>query len=122
MLISDWSSDVCSSDLDATTMAGARSFMRVVLLGFQLCFQLSEPLGETFILLARLGSHQLDRLEFFAADEIDAAKRFLHPLACGIAGLAGHACEGACGAVGQFYRSVERRGGKECVSTCRSRC
>src|SRR3546814_3070727 len=77
MRISDWSSDVCSSDL------------------FDRPFYILRP-----VVLAVDDNHVLG-----AADDIDIAARH-------IAHAAG---------VEPAVRSEERRVGKECVSTCRSR-
>src|SRR3546814_18458935 len=74
MRISDWSSDVCSSDLEKVVRKGADSF-----------------LGGTDICFAR---RKVVKIESFT-EPADAA--------------------------GVKVRSEERRVGKECVSTCRSR-
>src|SRR3546814_18967711 len=81
MRISDWSSDVCSSDLLAREGPGTR--VRGA---------------------APAGSQMRHR-------RTDAPRQ--HPLC--IAGVWRNLN------VGGFRRSEERRGGKECVSTCRSR-
>src|SRR3546814_6461851 len=80
MRISDWSSDVCSSDLD--------DHLRLVLDG--------------------------QALDFVIVDQALVVDAVLH----GVIQLAGG---GNAGAVGEVARSEERRVGKECVSTCRSR-
>src|SRR3546814_3979763 len=67
MRISDWSSDVCSSDLDLLTLVVDR-----------------EPAGP-YPVVVRAGEHETS------------------------------------GMLGRARRSEERRVGKECVSTCRSR-
>src|SRR3546814_1788647 len=78
MRISDWSSDVCSSDLLVAAATGEDDRVAAIIL-----FDLRLP-------------------------------RTLLALAVGaMLGLAGAALQG--------YRSEERRVGKECVSTCRSR-
>src|SRR6478736_8034015 len=51
---------------------------------------------------ARTRGHVLDRVEFLAADEVEPAERFLHPLARAFAGLAGHPGERAGGAIGEL--------------------
>src|SRR3546814_13655563 len=84
MRISDWSSDVCSSDraLDAD--------MAVVVLP-------ADAEGHDPVGLGDAPQYLLRVIFFLVSDEIENVLRhFLH-------------------------RSEERRGGKECVSTCRSR-
>src|SRR3546814_4404294 len=82
MRISDWSSDVCSSDLQIEQLAG--------------CDRLTvSP----------------DLLEQLAADE-GKLQRKLAPGQAGEARLSLNEAQ---------FRSEERRVGKECVSTCRSR-
>src|SRR3546814_4738915 len=76
MRISDWSSDVCSSDLFAKA-AGAR------------------------VIATSSSDAKLDRLKALGADELINYKEVP--------------------AWGARARSEERRVGKECVSTCRSR-
>src|SRR3546814_4335085 len=83
MRISDWSSDVCSSDL---LLAGERD----------------AALEE----LARLRGW---------ADQRGAGRLLIEVNILAAAGLRGQ------GAIEESRRSEERRVGKECVSTCRSR-
>src|SRR3546814_11276914 len=95
MRISDWSSDVCSSDLDVVAGAVEDAVDAVDAVG-------GEALAQ-------------------ALDDGNAA------------GHRGLVADGAADALGQsgkrgavvreqrLVRSEERRGGKECVSTCRSR-
>src|SRR3546814_12642019 len=125
MRISDWSSDVCSSDLDvgdgidAVQLAGGDDGgeERPVL-----CADLVT--GEQGV-LARQGDgtdRVLDRIgvEFEAAvlEEPGEAR----PVAEGIADVAGEGCAGRDRRQLRLEpRSEERRGGKECVGTCRSR-
>src|SRR3546814_8063209 len=87
MRISDWSSDVCSSDLlgRRNTKARARQSARRRLL-------IQRPERRTEALSFRLGGPVM---------QLEGSCR--------------------CGAVGFSVRSEERRVGKECVSTCRSR-
>src|SRR3546814_12066280 len=94
MRISDWSSDVCSSDLAADLAADAGVG------GGALCFVEHLRLGRAA--LRRAAEERLQRL------------------------LGGRIGAGARGAGGrrderEIGRSEERRVGKECVSTCRSR-
>src|SRR3546814_3386564 len=86
MRISDWSSDVCSSDLLEDSAAND---FRLELLHYLASghLRLSVGIGEGEL---GLGARRVQR---FAAG----------------------------GLVGQLVRSEERRVGKECVSTCRSR-
>src|SRR3546814_11405311 len=99
MRISDWSSDVCSSDL-----------------GEQV------ELGETD--RAVLRAERLDVL--LLQEKLDAAGLILH-MTKGEAALfaPGHQAPGDGGLLPieilEIARSEERRVGKECVSTCRSR-
>ena len=46
-------------------------------------FQRIEPCGQRLVLLARLGGHFLDRLEFLARYEVEPADGFPDPLARG---------------------------------------
>src|SRR3546814_11326424 len=96
MRISDWSSDVCSSDLLTFVQ-----LHRLDLVGF-----------------TRLAEERFERNGIERHETVD---EFLH-----LAGRAQHAHVGAAVADnGQILqirtRSEERRVGKECVSTCRSR-
>src|SRR3546814_16622391 len=87
MRISDWSSDVCSSDLDS-------HFRRI----------LSDPNApaddkvERLVLCTGKLFYDLAEARDAAGDETTTIVR-----------------------IEQLYRSEERRVGKECVSTCRSR-
>src|SRR3546814_12948876 len=96
MRISDWSSDVCSSDLfDMRTLiamqplAGLDLRAGLVLLGFVLGFGIKTPLFPVHTWLPPA--------------HVDAPG----PASAILAGV--------------LLRSEERRVGKECVSTCRSR-
>src|SRR3546814_20808157 len=97
MRISDWSSDVCSSDLTVGSQA-------VI------------PLLASIHVLAAVDAHGRagDEACVLAAQEGDAARDF--------AGVA-KASDGNLGddLFEHRQRSEERRVGKECVSTCRSR-
>src|SRR3546814_14457624 len=108
MRISDWSSDVCSSDLSqfegtadalfggatATDNSGAVQYVQIRYAGFQLS-QDKEINGLT---LAGVGSGTtLDHIQVHNSSD-DGIEMF-----------------------GGRARSEERRVGKECVSTCRSR-
>src|SRR3546814_6488360 len=86
MRISDWSSDVCSSDLPVGCVAQAAAF--VFFIGFKIAF---EPFHMTVAFEGEDVGRQAVKEEAVVADDHGAA------------------------------RSEERRVGKECVSTCRSR-
>src|SRR3546814_20973722 len=95
MRISDWSSDVCSSDLLPRRVARLRT----------------EPLVGHVIRAQRVAVHQQYRL----AVEFDARRIFEQPHARALrVRLAEQEITIA-------MRSAERRVGKECVSTCRYR-
>src|SRR3546814_2811416 len=81
MRISDWSSDVCSSDLSTAVPA----------LGNRICPHSVRHHGSIHLLHGKAGASPPDRLQ---AQDSDS---------------------------GALPRSEERRVGKECVSTCRSR-
>src|SRR3546814_14283687 len=85
MRISDWSSDVCSSDLPDGPGSKA-----ALVYG-----QMNEPPGAR----ARVGLTGLTLAEYFRDEEGQDVLFF----------------------VDNIFRSEERRVGKECVSTCRSR-
>src|SRR3546814_21141728 len=93
MRISDWSSDVCSSDLLDAAVVGARRQQFADALD-----QLAEHEGNG--LDVKLAGLDLGKVE----DVIDHRQQ-------GASGIADHL----------RHRSEERRVGKECVSTCRSR-
>src|SRR3546814_15602674 len=92
MRISDWSSDVCSSDLDATMLAMA-GLSRLGLLD-----KATAPLSPDEMLPA------------VAQGAIGVERRFSDEEAARILVSLHHT-----------ERSEERRVGKDCVSTCRSR-
>src|SRR3546814_20727014 len=94
MRISDWSSDVCSSDLDLSDL-GADEVVEFGVEG------LDESRAAALILPAR--AEEIARLEREGRQ---------------IAGSAPGRCRPGFAGTG---RSDERRGGKECVSKCRSR-
>src|SRR3546814_14598655 len=87
MRISDWSSDVCSSDLQAIEMVEM--------------IQMPEEQA----LHDNAGDTDNDRRQDQRAPVRHACPFEQHP-----------------GDEGAHHRSEERRVGKECVSTCRSRC
>src|SRR3546814_13239143 len=95
MRISDWSSDVCSSDLTSQAKTAAAP---------------SET--RTMLLLAFV---------FAAAWFVTTAMAVHLPSLLRDAGATPAAAVAAASLVGPAQRSEERRVGKECVSTCRSR-
>src|SRR3546814_11570459 len=101
MRISDWSSDVCSSDL-----LGLRELRRQ-LSGLTSTVLSSSggpaTLAEIGVRTQRDGTLAVDtdRLNSILASDPDGVEALFNP--------------------GQSSRSEERRVGKECVSTCRSR-
>src|SRR3546814_14188097 len=100
MRISDWSSDVCSSDL----LIGAQAFQAV-------------PRIHAVAVVAAL----LPNLAEWAVTQIDnalsAAGTSAEKVGSDALGQAGVVYDG----LKVFGRSEERRVGKQCVSTCRSR-
>src|SRR3546814_11425075 len=103
MRISDWSSDVCSSDLIAMIFQDPMTFLNPVLtIGRQLCDVIAAHQAVKAA-AGRLGSgaireHAVRMLELVRLpDAAELLDRYPH------------------------QRSEERRVGKECVSTCRSR-
>src|SRR3546814_12611441 len=92
MRISDWSSDVCSSDLPRSGRDGHIHPHSVV----SGTFYVAVPPGSGAL---KLEDPRLPML-MAAPARTDDAPEHLHPF---------------------VYRSEERRVGKECVSTCRSR-
>src|SRR3546814_17741532 len=114
--ISDWSSDVCSSDLLV-------AMLELVERG-----GIDQVLADTSSRIARNqgdAHHIRDRINFAGARIFTLADGEINALTGGIKGLLdeqqrkdlGHNIRRA-----QRGRSEERRVGKECVSTCRSRC
>src|SRR3546814_16223591 len=128
MRISDWNSDVCSSDLDR--FLGHVERCRVLL-------HLVDGTGETDpaesyrIIRDELDAYARgleDKAEIVALNKCDALapeeieeRRAALAAAAGIAPDAGWTISGAAGLNVRPLRSEERRGGKEGVSPCRSR-
>src|SRR3546814_11494060 len=96
MRISDWSSDVCSSDLRMQEESAAR----LAVLDEDLGKRISEAEAQ-IASAASAASAELDKVAAAAAADI-------------VARLTGQQA-------GEDARSEERRVGTECVSTCRSR-
>src|SRR3546814_14838231 len=104
MRISDWSSDVCSSDLNLDAMLAklADAGLPVLLAGMLAPPNLGRDYGEAFnAIYPRLAEqHDVPLYPFF---------------------LEGVAAQRALNQADGLHRSDERRVGKVCVSTCRSR-
>src|SRR3546814_12133688 len=97
MRISDWSSDVCSSDLVDQSV---------------------NPDRRHAVSLGSIGD-DLDGLQALkGAQALDAAK---NAVARAVERFGGEQMERGDGGVARADRSEERRVGQECVSTCRSR-
>src|SRR3546814_13859412 len=105
MRISDWSSDVCSSDL-AAVWGGGVVFGDLALAVHRIDAQpdVERPAPRAKLIEERAKARDLSRR---VEDQRVGQRRDL--------GQVGFLVAGAIG------RSVERRVGKECVSTCRSR-
>src|SRR3546814_19175187 len=97
MRISDWSSDVCSSDLSARTIRRGR---------------LLRPLADFW--QSEIWRHAFGFDDGF----VDVRQHFLHGFI--IHAAARYPRRQLVFGI-NFVRSEERRVGKECVSTCRSR-
>src|SRR3546814_3870130 len=108
MRISDWSSDLCSSDLDV----GDAAFDGIDFLAPDLLILMGGPMGVYETDRHPWIPHELERLSARIA-----ADRPTLGVCLGSQMMA--AAMGADVYPGQ--RSEERRGGKACVSTCRSR-
>src|SRR3546814_18830785 len=98
MRISDWSSDVCSSDLQTAGLSTGHD--RAVMRG--------DPATRSFSIV------YLKDGRVIAIDCVNRAKDYVQGRMIVTAGLAATAEQ-------LSDRSEERRVGKECVSTCRSR-
>src|SRR3546814_20576256 len=106
MRISDWSSDVCSSDLNARTIRDIPQQL---------------PQGAPDIFEVR-GEVYMAKADFAALNERQAdvgGKIFANPRNAAAGSL--RQLDQAITAARPLRRSAERRVGKECVSTCRSR-
>src|SRR3546814_12431388 len=101
MRISDWSSDVCSSDLFALRRA-ALAIIAIIVKN-----ELSASLNH-------LAAHIYRDTIRTWIDDLDVLRVFSEELSFQHLGSNGEA-------LAPYKRSEERRVGKECVSTCRSR-
>src|SRR3546814_2951367 len=119
MRISDWSSDVCSSDLKARELKAAQAEAADLagLVGDSASDAEMRELAQEELATAEVRIAALDRelkvlmLPKDAADEKNAILEV----------RAGTGGEEAALFAADLFRSEERRVGKECVSTCRSR-
>src|SRR3546814_17979985 len=98
MRISDWSSDVCSSDLNLT-LDGRQALKKLLAANKRLntAYLLKESFGQLWSYRTERGARA-----FFERWKQSLRWQRLEPYQ-------------------KFVRSEERRVGKECVSTCRSR-
>src|SRR3546814_17867500 len=110
MRISDWSSDVCSSDLEGCRgVTYRRSVSRKLARGLALV----GLVGTILLLAAVVFFYSLTFDDLTAQDAlIKAVSEMLEHVALPTVVLMVHVA---------FVRSEERRVGKECVSTCSSR-
>src|SRR3546814_13678921 len=109
MRISDWSSDVCSSDLLRALLAADHPAAPIARNLYRLSRLLKVPNAAVIRTEAALAEHWWRTADGAPNAEVRAAQRILSDLA-------------ECALTGQdALRSEERRVGKECVSTCRSR-
>src|SRR3546814_11955374 len=113
MRISDWSSDVCSSDLARAMLTAERSALNTV-----------QHLSG----IATMTRRYVDALAGTGAILLDTRKtipglRVLEKYATRMGGATNHRMGlwDAAMITDNHVRSEERRVGKECVSTCRSR-
>src|SRR3546814_15518949 len=116
MRISDWSSDVCSSDLLATAgvklVLAARRQDRLEALAKELS-------GDVAVFAADVAKPEVPaQLLAFARQRFGAADILINN--AGIFRI-GSLADFDLDAIAPMSRSEERRVGKECVSTCRSR-
>src|SRR3546814_20498612 len=103
MRISDWSSDVCSSDLAPTQMNERRLLERIANLD------------------ANDGGGQTSRAEVLVTSILDHLHRILNTRQGSVPVDQDFGVPDFTNLAGSFSRSEERRVGKECVRTCRTR-
>src|SRR3546814_17570141 len=116
MRISDWSSDVCASDLDAALRGLARHLPARAQVGEVLAPQAEQHEEQPE---ADQGSEQDDRCAHAHHPPGRFSTLGSKPTATRSSRL--RVCIGEAGTARRSGRSEERRVGKECVSTCRSR-
>src|SRR3546814_11523001 len=124
MRISDWSSDVCSSDLpsvDQLHQYRCRPVLLVAKIGLEHAQDFQQGI-ETDEIGQRKRPHRMTEAELHAG--IDVGNRS-EPLTSGEAGFVEQRdqdpIDDKAGAISGHDRSAERRVGKECVSKCRYR-
>src|SRR3546814_13647858 len=105
MRISDWSSDVCSSDLSSGEANDITSLGRSLFTDYLFAFEITSVL----LVIAVIGAVVMAR-------RVKASELVEDPLVA-----AAEAERAGDPAADPSERSEERRVGKECVSTCRSR-
>src|SRR3546814_12631349 len=110
MRISDWSSDVCSSDLTVGSATASNRSLQWREKVFDPLFESKTDHEIMYLLAKKLGFAD----EMFKHIQVNGTE----PLVEDITREFNHGCW-TIGYTGQ--RSEERRVGKECVSTCRSR-
>src|SRR3546814_5301393 len=135
MRISDWSSDVCSSDLTGESTASKLARLRADLRKRHTDAHFISSLDDVAWLLNMRGSDVVCNpvvLAFVLVTE-DAATLFIDPAKLSPQNRLTLRASGVetedytqvdahlAGLTGKTFRSEERRVGKECVSTCRSR-
>src|SRR3546814_15836252 len=135
MRISDWSSDVCSSDLTGEDQSPALLAREAARIGFPLMIKAAHGGGGKGMRIVRsldeflpsLESCQREAKSAFGRDRVLLERYIESPRHIEIqvfgdaTGNAIHLGERECSAPRRYQRSEERRVGKACVSTCRSR-
>src|SRR3546814_16755689 len=99
MRISDWSSDVCSSDLGKTTLLSRAVH--------------TARVADTAVIINEFGEAGLDHVLVSQSSDADVVLLDSGCLCCASNGSLAESLE--------TLRSEERRDGKECVSTSRAR-
>src|SRR3546814_12153192 len=120
MRISDWISDVCSSDLGRTFAAGLRLRASVQMEVMVSLGRLGEADYEGSSMRVRLKAGEPRHIRFTTAFRAahPALKLQIYVADLGAARGADLMFDSLC--VGSLPRSEERRGGKGCVRACRS--
>src|SRR3546814_15638998 len=112
MRISDWSSDVCSSDLMSAKFGYELPVMKEAMDAMRAAGD--EPVGRELFAAARAARDRVDAASFtFTLTQGVLTTAFVDPT--------GERFGGAAPEMASETRSEERRVGKECFSTCRSR-
>src|SRR3546814_15533197 len=109
MRISDWSSDVCSSDLEPGTMCARGILLSDISMDFVRTL-LTDIDAPSWAAVTQVFHELVDAAKEWLADEKvqESQTRFVGSIEARYQGQ-------------NYERSEERRVGKECVSTCRSR-